>query len=43
MALIAIPVGFAAGLFGIGGGLITVPFLFYIFGGSKINGSKKKV
>ena len=32
MALIAIPVGFAAGLFGIGGGLITVPFLFYIFG-----------
>ena len=32
MALTAIPVGFAAGLFGIGGGLITVPFLFYIFG-----------
>ena len=32
MALIAIPVGFAAGLFGVGGGLITVPFLFYIFG-----------
>ena len=32
MALIAILVGFAAGLFGIGGGLITVPFLFYIFG-----------
>ena len=32
MSLIAIPVGFAAGLFGIGGGLITVPFLFYIFG-----------
>jgi uncharacterized membrane protein YfcA len=28
----AIPVGFVAGLFGIGGGLITVPFLFYIFG-----------
>ena len=32
MALAAIPVGFVAGLFGIGGGLITVPFLFYIFG-----------
>ena len=32
MAIIAIPVGFVAGLFGIGGGLITVPFLFYIFG-----------
>ena len=32
MALTAIPVGFVAGLFGIGGGLITVPFLFYVFG-----------
>ena len=32
MALTAIPVGFIAGLFGIGGGLITVPFLYYIFG-----------
>jgi len=32
MALTAIPVGFVAGLFGIGGGLITVPFLYYIFG-----------
>ena len=27
----SIPAGFAAGLFGIGGGLITVPILFYIF------------
>ena len=27
----AIPVGFFAGLFGIGGGLISVPFLFFIF------------
>tara|TARA_B100000902_G_scaffold371240_1_gene397091 strand:- start:1613 stop:2398 length:786 start_codon:yes stop_codon:yes gene_type:complete len=32
MILTAIPVGFVAGLFGIGGGLITVPFLYYIFG-----------
>ena len=32
MALAAVPAGFVAGLFGIGGGLITVPFLFYIFG-----------
>ena len=32
MIVTAIPVGFVAGLFGIGGGLITVPFLFYIFG-----------
>ncbi len=31
MALTAVPVGFFAGLFGIGGGLITVPFLYYIF------------
>tara|TARA_Y100000389_G_scaffold187185_1_gene208347 strand:+ start:518 stop:1303 length:786 start_codon:yes stop_codon:yes gene_type:complete len=27
----AVPVGFIGGLFGIGGGLITVPFLYYIF------------
>jgi uncharacterized membrane protein YfcA len=31
MVLTAIPVGFFAGLFGIGGGLISVPFLFYLF------------
>ncbi len=31
MVMTAIPAGFAAGLFGIGGGLITVPILFYIF------------
>ena len=35
----AIPVGFVAGLFGIGGGLITVPFLYYIFGELGINQS----
>ncbi len=32
MALTAFPVGFSAGLFGIGGGLISVPVLYYIFG-----------
>ena len=32
MVISAIPAGFAAGLFVIGGGLITVPILFYIFG-----------
>ena len=37
MVLTAIPVGFVAGLFGIGGGLITVPFLYYIFGSLGIN------
>ena len=31
MVITAIPAGFAAGLFGIGGGLVTVPILFYIF------------
>ena len=37
MALTAVPVGFVAGLFGIGGGLITAPFLYYIFGTLGIN------
>ncbi|MEK9691121.1 MAG: sulfite exporter TauE/SafE family protein [Pelagibacteraceae bacterium] len=37
MALTAVPVGFVAGLFGIGGGLITVPFLYYIFNTAGIN------
>ena len=32
IAASAVIVGFVAGLFGIGGGLITVPVLFYIFG-----------
>ena len=37
MIITAIPAGFAAGLFGIGGGLITVPILFYIFSASGID------
>ena len=37
MILTAFPVGFFAGLFGIGGGLITVPFLFFIFDSLNIN------
>ncbi len=32
MVLTAIPAGFLAGFLGIGGGLITVPVLYYIFG-----------
>ena len=37
MIITAFPVGFFAGLFGIGGGLITVPFLFFIFESLKVN------
>jgi uncharacterized protein len=37
MLITAIPVGFFAGLFGIGGGLIIVPFLFFIFEALGIN------
>lgn len=37
MVLTAVPVGFVAWLFGIGGGLITVPFLYYIFNTAGIN------
>ena len=37
MIFTAIPAGFAAGLFGLGGGLITVPILFYIFTKAGIN------
>ena len=38
MAITAIPVGFVAGLFGIGGGLITVPFLYFVFGLMAVSG-----
>ncbi len=39
MIITAFPVGFFAGLFGIGGGLITVPFLFFIFSSLDIDPS----
>jgi len=39
MVLTAIPVGFFAGLFGIGGGLISVPFLYYLFSSFGVNPS----
>ena len=32
MSVTAVVAGFFAGFFGIGGGIITVPCLFYIFG-----------
>ena len=37
MILTAFPVGLLAGLFGIGGGIITVPFLFFIFDSLNVN------
>ena len=37
MIVTAMPAGFAAGLFGIGGGLITVPFLYFIFESLEVN------
>ena len=39
MAVAAVPVGFVAGLFGVGGGLITVPVLFYIFNSAGLDRS----
>jgi len=39
MVIAAIPVGFLAGLFGVGGGLITVPVLFYIFNSAGLDRS----
>mgnify|MGYP001365511125 CR=1 FL=1 len=39
MSVTALVAGFFAGFFGIGGGIITVPCLFYIFGANEIDKS----
>ena len=39
MSVPAILAGFFAGFFGIGGGIITVPCLFYVFGANEIDKS----
>ena len=39
MVLTAVPVGFFAGLLGMGGGLISVPVLYYIFGSFGLDNS----
>ena len=37
MIIAALPVGFMAGFFGIGGGLISVPVLYYVFDAANVN------
>ena len=39
MTVTAVIAGFFAGFFGIGGGIITVPCLFYIFGANGVDKS----